>query len=112
MIDKLLRFQSQLVAAEVGEQLGYTTKDPKTGEYQTTQATLDLAICVIGEHSYPNGETTEGPNGEQVPVFVGDGQWWVMVRSLIDVEIPAEVLPFVVESNPADPMIPNRVWAS
>jgi hypothetical protein len=109
--DVLLRFDSQLQAAQVGQQLSYSTQDPETGEWSTTQATLDLAICVIGEHYIATGETTEGPNGELVPVMAGDGHWWVMVRSLVEMELPAQILPFVVERDPENPAIPNRVWA-
>jgi hypothetical protein len=111
MIDVLLKFPSQLVAAQVGQGLGYSTQDPETGEWKTTQATLDLAICVIGEHFAPTGENTEGPSGELVPVFSGDGKWWVMVRSLIEIELPAEILPFIVERDPENLAIPNQVWA-
>ncbi len=109
--DVLLRFDSQLQAAQVGQALGYSTQDPETGEWKTTQATLDLAICVIGEHYTATGETTEGPNGESVPVMAGDGKWWVMVRSLVEMELPAQILPFIVERDPENPAIPNRVWA-
>ncbi len=109
--DVLLRFDSQLQAAQIGQALGYSTQDPETGEWRTTQATLDLAICVIGEHYYPSGETTEGPNGEPMQVMAGDGKWWVMVRSLIEMALPEQILPFIVERNPADATIPNRVWA-
>jgi hypothetical protein len=66
---------------------------------------------VIGEHYTPTGETTEGPNGEQVPNLVADNQYWVMVRSLVEMELPAEILPFIVERDPANPAIPNQVWA-
>ena len=111
LLDILLKFQSQEQAGLIGEQLGYTTRDPETGEFHTTQATLDLAICVIGEHYAPTGETTTGPSGEPVPVMAGDGKWWVMVRSLVEIELPAEILPFIVERDPMDPAIPNQVWA-
>lgn len=111
MIDLLLKFPSQLVAAQIGQGLGYSTQDLETGEWSTTQATLELGICVIGEHYIPTGETTEGPTGEPVPVLAGDGQWWVMVRSLVDMAIPAEIQPFIVQPNPSDQAIPNRVWA-
>jgi hypothetical protein len=109
--DVLLRFDSQTQAAQIGQELGYSTQDPETGEWQTTQATLDLAICVIGEHYAPTGETTEGPSGELVPVMAGDGKWWVMVRSLVEIELPAQILPFIVERDPENPAIPNQVWA-
>lgn len=111
MIDLLLKFPSQLVAAQVGQALGYSTQDTDTGEWKTTQATLDLAICVIGEHYKPTGETTTGPSGEPVPVYAGDGHWWVMVRSLIEIELPAQILPYIVERDPENPAIPNQVWA-
>lgn len=111
MIDLLLKFPSQEVAAQVGQGLGYSTQDPETGEWQTTQATLDLAICVIGEHYAPTGGTTEGPSGEPVLVMAGDGHWWVMVRSLVEIEIPVEIQPFIVERDLANPAIPNQVWA-
>lgn len=111
MIDVLLKFANQTQAAQVGQALGYTTQDLETGEWHTTQATLDLAICVIGEHWVPTGETTTGPNGNPVPVYAGDGQWWVMVRSLVDMAIPAEIQPFVVIPDPGNPAIPNQRWA-
>ena len=111
MIDVLLKFPSQLVAAQVGQGLGYSTQNPETGEWRTTQATLDLAICVIGEHYAPTGATTEGPSGEPVPVMAGDGKWWVMVRSLVDIAIPAEIQSFIVVPDPENPAIPNQVWA-
>ncbi len=111
MIDVLLKFANQTQAAQVGQALGYTTQDSETGEWQTTQATLDLAICVIGEHFAPTGENTTGPNGEPVPVYAGDGQWWVMVRSLVDMAIPAEIQPFIVQPDPENPAIPNQRWA-
>jgi len=111
MLDVLLKFPDRQTAAVVGEQLGYTTIDPETGEISTTQATLTLAICVIGVHYYPDGTTTEGPNGEQIPNLKADNQYWVMVRSLVDIDIPPEILPFIVEPNPEDPTIPNQRWA-
>ena len=111
MIDLLLRFPSQQVAAQVGAQLGYSKQDPVSGLWHTTQATLELGICVIGEHYYPNGQTTQGPNGEALPVYVGDDQWWVMVRSLIDMAIPEQITPFIVTPDPENPLIPNRTWA-
>jgi len=111
VIDLLLKFDSQEQAGLIGEQLGYTTRDPETGEFHTTQATLTLAICVIGVHYYPDGTTTEGPNGEQVPNLKADNQYWVLVRSLVDMDLPPEILPFIVERNPDDPTQPQQRWA-
>jgi hypothetical protein len=44
-------------------------------------------------------------------VFEGDGKWWVMVRSLVEIELPAQILPYIVERDPANPAIPSQVWA-
>lgn len=108
MIDLLLKFNSQEQAGLIGEQLGYTTRDPETGEWNTTQATLTLAICVIGVHYYPDPvEVDEEGN----PVLKADNQYWVMVRSLVDIEIPPEIQPFIVERDPDDPTQPQQRWA-
>lgn len=111
MIDLLLKFPSREVAAQVGQGLGYTIQNPETGEWETTTATINLGICVIGEHFSPTGETTTGPMGEPVPVYAGDGHWWVMVRSLVDMAIPAQIQPFIVQQDPENPSIPNQRWA-
>lgn len=111
MIDILLRFNSREQAAQIGMALGYTTQDPETGDWQTTQATLELAVCIIGEHFIPTGETTDGPTGTLVPVLAGDNKFWVMVRSLVDIEIPDSIRSFIVVPDPDDPTIPNQRWA-
>ena len=102
MIDVLLRFPSQEVAAQIGAGMGYSMPDGQGG-WKTTQATLTLGICVIGEHFRP-GPTPADP-------WVGDGQWWVMVRSLVDIPIPDAVAQFVVPRDPTNPAIPNQKWA-
>ena len=108
MIDLLLKFDSQEQAGLIGEQLGYTTRDPETGAWNTTQATLTLAICVIGVHYYPDPTDLDE---EGNPKLKADNQYWVMVRSLVDMEIPPEVQPFIVERNPDDPTQPQQRWA-
>ena len=102
MIDVLLCFPSQTVAAQVGAAMGYSVADGNGG-WKTTQATLTLGICVIGEHFRP-GATPADP-------WIGDGKWWVMVRSLVDMSIPPEVAQFVVARDPSNPAIPNQKWA-
>ena len=111
MIDILLKFESEDQAAAIGEQLGYTVRDPETDKWVTTTATLTLAICVIGQHYYPDGTTTTGMSGETVPVLKGDNQYWVMVRSLIEIPLPVEILPFIVARDPGNPEIPTQIWA-
>ena len=111
MIDVLLQFASEDQAAAIGEQLGYTVRDPETDKWVTTTATLTLAICVIGEHYYPDGTTTTGLHGETVPVLRGDSQYWVMVRSLIEIPLPPEILPFIGARDLNNPEIPTQIWA-
>jgi hypothetical protein len=63
---------------------------------------------VIGVHYYPDPvEVDEEGN----PVLKADNQYWVMVRSLIDMPIPAEIEPFIVKRDFEDPTIPNQQWA-
>lgn len=97
MIDVLLRFPSRDVAAQIGAAMGYTTLG-EDGEWKTTEATLTLAVCVIGQHYTGNPP-------------VGDGKWWVMVRSLIDIPVPDSILQFVVPRDPNNSAIPGNIWA-
>lgn len=110
MIDVLLKFPNYQTATQIGMALGYTSQN-QDGTFETTEATNTLAICVIGEHFYPNGQTITSELGSQVSVLVGDGAWWVMVRSLVEMEIPAQIQPFIIQPNQDDPLIPNRHWA-
>lgn len=110
MIDLLLCFPDYTTAAQVGVALGFTAQNPD-GTFRTTQATETLAICVIGEHYFPNGQTTTNDDGLTVPVFVGDGKWWVMVRSLVEMPVPEAIQPYIVTLDPQDPLIPNQRWA-
>lgn len=90
MLDRLLCFPSQEVAAQIGAAMGYSTN--VGGVWKTTQATESLGICVIGEHR-------------------GDGKWWVMVRSLLDIPVPQSIQQFIVIPDDGNPQIPNRKWA-
>ena len=112
MLDVLLCFPSQTAAAQLGMAFGYTTQDEKTKEFRTTQATLDMAVCVIGEHFIPQPNDADGN-----PVAPkGDGKWWVMIRSMKDIDsLPSgawdAIQPFIVIPNPDDPSIPKQSWA-
>lgn len=110
MIDVLLCFPDYNVAADVGVSLGFTSQN-QDGTYKTTQATETLAICVIGEHYYPNGELFENEDGTGIPVLIGDGNWWVMVRSLVEMPIPEQIEQFIIEPDPENNLIPNIRWA-
>ena len=112
MLDVLLSFPSQTAAAQLGMAFGYTTQDEETKEFRTTQATLDMAVCVIGEHFIPQPNDV---NGDPAPP-IGDGKWWVMIRSMKDVEsLPPgawdAIQPYLVIPNDEDPSIPKQRWA-
>lgn len=97
MIDVLLCFPSRNAAAQIGQAMGYTR--PKgDGDWETTEATITLAVCIIGEHWYGDPPA-------------GDGKFWVMVRSLVPMEIPGAILPYIIQPDPNNSAIPNRVWA-
>jgi hypothetical protein len=68
MIDYILKFPSKEVAVQFGIDNGFTTID-ENGEPQSSLASHEHALCVIGEHN-------------------GDGQWWVLFRDLVGIPIP------------------------
>jgi hypothetical protein len=115
VIDLLLSFPSFEVATQVGVALGYVQVDDINNPQQieTMQADFNMAICIIGEHRIPSGDFDEEDN----PIMVGDGKWWVLVRSLQDIELPEAINPFIVwsslsgEDMPDDPLVPKRRWA-
>lgn len=115
MIDLLLSFPTFEIATQVGVASGYVEVDDidNPQQIETIQANFNMAICVIGEHFVPTGEV----DAEGSPTHVGDGKWWVLVRSLQDIDLPAEIQPFIVWSSqsgepmPDDPAIPKRQWA-
>lgn len=112
MIDCLLCFPSLPEAAQVGMALGFTTQDAETKAYETTQATLDMAICVIGEHFVPQPNDAEG---NPVPPK-GDGKWWTMVRYMKEKEdLPPgawdAIQKYIVVPDENDPAIPKNKWA-
>ena len=97
MIDLLLKFPSQNSAAQVGQALGYTVSDG-SGGWRTTEATLNLAVYVIGAHY-----------NHELSAY--DSNWWVMVRSLADIPVPQAITPYIVERDPNNAAIPGHRWA-
>lgn len=63
-----------------------------------------LNIHEIGEHSFNAGTDDE-------PEMVTVEGWWVMLAADEGTPIPDEILPLIVERDPENPAIPNRVWA-
>jgi hypothetical protein len=116
MLDILLCFPSRDIAVQFGAAQGFTMQDGD-GQWQTTVATHQLAIAIIGEHFIATGETTTGQHGELVPVIQGDGKWWVLVRGIAAMPIPAEADPFIAWrsdsglTRPSAPEFPTNTWA-
>lgn len=57
-------------------------------------------IDTIGSHSYEDGDDLI-----EVPGY------WVMLKSDYDVEVPDSISHLLVQRDPNNPAIPNRVWA-
>ena len=97
MIDYILKFPSKEVAVQFGIDNGFTTID-ENGEPQSTLASHEHALCVIGEHN-------------------GDGQWWVLFRDLVGIPIPEGSEQYIhwtsasEETRPTDDATPNIFWA-
>lgn len=67
MTDYILRFPSKAIAEQFSIANGFSTSNENG--VQTSLASHEYAICVIGEHN-------------------GDGQWWVLFRDLVGIPIP------------------------
>lgn len=78
MIDYILKFPSKEVAVQFGIDNGFTTID-ENGEPQSSLASHEHALCVIGEHFTGGDENTPATS---------DGQWWVFFRDLVGIPIP------------------------
>ena len=111
MIDYLLKFPSKAYAEQFGVANGFATSD-ENGELQTTLASHQHALCVIGEHWLLQPDI----DGEPQPA-IGDGQYWVLFRDLVGIPIPegAESLIHWTstsgEPRPTDdPSVPNTFW--
>lgn len=108
MIDYLLKFPSQAVAEQFGIANGFAAPD-KDGVIQSSLASHEHALCIIGEHFTGGDEDTPA---------TGDGQYWVLFRDLIGIPIPDGGEVFIHwastsdELRPVDdPTVPNTFWA-
>lgn len=108
MIDYLLKFPSKEIAEQFGIANGFAVPD-EDGIVQTTLASHEHALCIIGEHN-------------------GDEQCWVLFRDLVGIPIPEGGEQFIYwasdftvndeNGNPIpiprptdDPDVPNTFWA-
>jgi hypothetical protein len=79
MTDYILRFPSKEVAEAFGLAHGFARQNDD-GTVVTTLATHEYALYEVGEHN-------------------DDGQYWVLFRDLVDIEIPEGGEAFIVWSS-------------
>jgi hypothetical protein len=97
MTDYLLKFPTKLAAEQFGFANGFASEN-EDGEIISTLASHEHALCEIGEHN-------------------GDGQWWVLFRDLVGIQIPAGGEEFIhwssasSEKKPTDESTPLIFWA-
>jgi len=82
MIDYILRFPSKEAAVQFGMANGFTSTD-ENGEPQSSLASHEHALCIIGEHFILQPDINDEPQPA-----IGDGQWWVLFRDLVGIPIP------------------------
>lgn len=97
MTDYILKFPSKEFAQQFGIANGFAHLD-EDGEVQTSLASHEYALHVIGEHN-------------------GDGQWWILFRDLKGIPIPEGAEQFIHwssasnEPRPTDESTPSVWWA-
>lgn len=107
MTDFILCFPSKEFAQQFGLANGFSFVN-ESGEVQSSLASHEYALHIIGEH-FTGGE-------ENIPI-IGDGQWWVLFRDLIGIPIPDGAEQFIYwtsasgEERPADESVPSIWWA-
>ena len=98
MIDILLNLPGRQALAGLGHEFAIL---PDDDGHPLPFVADGVNIHEIGRHA------REAPGGGLVEV---DG-WWVMLRADDGWQLPESLLPHVVQPDPANPAIPNRVWA-
>lgn len=127
--DYILCFADQAEAEQFGLAYGFATVG-KDGKVHTTLATHQYGLCVIGEWMIPT--PGEDENGDPYPP-TPDGNYWVIFRDLVGLEVPDAGLQYIVwaswqteeipdPEDPSktivvpvprptdDPLIPNTWW--
>lgn len=102
--DVLLQFPDEQTAISVGISMGATAPDGSETVPMLNTPLGELNFYIIGIHYFEEG------NEEHTDWIAADG-WWVMIRATENYPVPESILGFIVEPNPADPTIPNFVWA-
>lgn len=98
MIDYILKFPSKEVAIQFGLANGFTTIG-ENGEPQSTLASHEHALYIIGEH-FTGGD-------ENIPA-TGDGKWWVLFRDLLELPIPSGGEQYIYWSSVSGSPPPSR----
>lgn len=101
MIDLLVNVPERQALIDLGFSLGIL----RNNNEHVPPLANGVNIHEIGVHSYRTGGTDEEPVLETAP------GWWVMLRADDDYPVPPEILPFVIERDPENPAVPNRMWA-
>jgi hypothetical protein len=111
MTDYLLKFPDRDTAVQFGLANGFATLD-ENNEPQISLASHEHSLYVIGEHFISQLDD----NGEPLQA-IGDGQWWVLFRDLVDIPVPEGGDQYIFWSSasgdprPIDESIPNIFWA-
>ena len=103
--DYLLRFPSKAVAEQFGVANNFAEPD-ENGEVQSSLASHQHALCIVGEHFTGGDEDTPA---------TGDGQYWVLFRDLVGIPIPEGAEAFIhwssTSSDPKPEDCPQQFWA-
>jgi hypothetical protein len=111
MRDYILKFPSKEIAVQFGMANGFTSTD-ENGEPQSSLASHEHALCIIGEHIISQPDINDEPQPA-----IGDGQWWVLFRDLVGIPIPEGGEQFIYWASTSDvprPIsddVPNIWWA-
>lgn len=98
MKDFLLKFPSREAAMSFGKKYGFTKFDEETGEDVSCLASGTYAMIIIGEHQIVTGNLIQTEFG-QTQEIIGDNNWWVFFRDLVNMEIPQEAEQYVIWSS-------------
>ena len=94
MIDYLLKFPSKEAAEQFGIANGFAAPD-EDGVIQSSLASHEHALCIIGEHFIPQPDINDEPQPA-----IGDGQYWVLFRDLVGIPVPEGAEQFIYLASP------------
>jgi hypothetical protein len=131
MTDYILKFPSKEAAQQFGLVNGFAVQD-ESGNIVSRLASHEHALYEIGEHFIVQqtdiADESETESVIDQPAPIGDGQYWVLFRDLVNIAIPDGGEQFIVWSSAQrvidengeetliprpskDPDVPNIWWA-